>query len=346
MADQSSENQRNQILGLFRRAPGGRIAKADLVKKASRATKGRSLASTAELAHALDVLIDGGLVRVTGGGSEGLHPRAKASYLITDEGRARIRPARPTEVSQEVLEAQVPYLLLLLARARDRKLTRSELNAKLKTKAAVGFLEFNVADHPETIDYHLTNLVELGAIAEKHVGASTSYRFNPEVGLAALAAKPQYDNAELNLTIPALLLNALLAAARGSGPARDSSDADVGLSNDEPMDRDTDLAGEPRIFIDEHPMSRDDIHGYIAELRRGPYAGEDLIPIHDLRRVVGEHLGADAASHARLDPLLMEMRADRALKLIAISDGRQATDDQIRDSIPGVNETIFYLDVE
>jgi hypothetical protein len=53
-----------------------------------------------------------------------------------------------------------------------------------------------------------------------------------------------------------------------------------------------------------------------------------------------------AASHAMFDPILKQMRSEGNLDLIAISDGRDATQEQMDASIPGLNETIFYIVVK
>jgi hypothetical protein len=68
-----------------------------------------------------------------------------------------------------------------------------------------------------------------------------------------------------------------------------------------------------------------------------------LIPIHEVRRLVAQDHGQDVASHPAFDPVLRRMWSEGIFELIAISDGRDATQQQIDDSIPGLNETIFYI---
>lgn len=68
-----------------------------------------------------------------------------------------------------------------------------------------------------------------------------------------------------------------------------------------------------------------------------------MIPIHEIRRLVADHQGDEAASHPVFDPVIMRMRSEGRLRLIAISDTRDATLAQMEASIPGVNETIFYV---
>jgi hypothetical protein len=69
-----------------------------------------------------------------------------------------------------------------------------------------------------------------------------------------------------------------------------------------------------------------------------------LVPIHDVRSAVHSQFGAEAASHAVFDEVILALRRKRKIRLISISDRSRATVDQLRDSIVGVGETFFYLE--
>lgn len=60
-----------------------------------------------------------------------------------------------------------------------------------------------------------------------------------------------------------------------------------------------------------------------------------LIPIHAIRAEV-------VAGRDEFDRTMNELRSN-GLECIAISDNRRATQTQLDDSLPGVNETVFYV---
>ena len=335
MAETSPEAHQTTLLRLFERPTDGRLSAGELKKKLGRGSKkGPAVAPDAlEADRALSGLIEMGLIAVAGGAKEGHHPRPNASYRLTEKGRQHIRPARP-DIPDEQLQAQEAFILLQVFRAKERKLTRSDLNAKLKTRAAMGQLEFDVKEAPATVDYHLAALVEKGCLDEQKRGVSVSYRLDPEQGARELASARQHDG--VSFTLNGETLNALLAAARQSNPTRSR------LEESPLVDEPADSAPAPI----SRPLGPHDITKYVAQLRSDKFAGKDLIPIHEVRRLVAEHHGDEAASHPAFDPLIKRMRGEGQLELIAISDNRGATREQLDNSIPGMNETIFYIVVE
>ncbi len=324
MTEISTEAQQSMILGLFKKSSDGKLKAGDLKKKLKIGAKENSEAT--EVDRAFADLIERGFVAVTGA-REGHHPRPNGSYRLTDKGKIHIRPTRP-DFSDELLQNQEAFILLQVFRSEEQRLTRSELNAKLNTVTATRQLEFNVKSSPETIEYHLANLVEKNCLDEQRRGISISYSLSPDRGAKELASAKQYDSVSFNMT--GKTLNALLKAARGTVF--------------EPLEDLPAEVEEPTIETPTHkPVDAETIAKYIAQLHAGQYAGKDLIPIHEVRRLVADHHGLEAASHSSFDPVLKRMRSEGELDLIAISDGRDATQQEMDDSIPGLNETIFYI---
>ncbi|MEJ7638385.1 MAG: helix-turn-helix domain-containing protein, partial [Singulisphaera sp.] len=222
-----------------------------------------------------------------------------ASYRLTEKGKHHIRPARP-DIPDEQLQAQEAFILLQVFRAKERKLTRSDLNAKLKSRAAMGQLEFDVKEAPATVDYHLTALVEKGCLDEQRRGVSVGYSLNPERGAKALASVKQHDG--VSFTMNGETLNALLAAARQAKPIQSRLE-------------ESPLADEPAASLGpDVQAARAARHREVCgSSPADKYAGKDLIPIHEVRRLVAEHHGNEAAGHPAFDPLIkrMEVRTAR-----------------------------------
>lgn len=332
MAASSTESQQVQWLRHFDRMSDGRLSAAKLREKLKLGSgKGADAGPAAQEAdRAIGEMLESGLLSVVGGAKEGLHPRPNAKYRITEQGRDFLKPPRP-DLSDEQLQTQEAFILLQVFRAKEGKLTRSDLNGKLKTRAAVGQLEFDVKSAPTVIDYHLASLVDKGCLVEQKRGVSVVYSLDPENGTKALASVRQHDG--VTFTMSGETLNALLAAARSSGTTSEPP-ADVTA---EPAERIASPITAPT------NLSPDDITRHLASLQAGMYAGKDLIPIYEVRRIVAQHHGALAADHANLDPLLKQMRSEGQLRLLAISNSQDATQDQLDDSIPGMNQTLFYI---
>jgi hypothetical protein len=79
-------------------------------------------------------------------------------------------------------------------------------------------------------------------------------------------------------------------------------------------------------------------------LAREKYGHTGLVPIHEIRQRVAERLGPEFAHHDIFDEKVQQLRQQRRVRMIPISDLRQATPGQLNDSIPGVNETLYYLE--
>jgi DNA-binding PadR family transcriptional regulator len=331
MSETSTATAEASIVRLFSTKSDGRLKAGDLKQKLGLGSKKGAIAGidATEADRLLAHLLDQGLIVVVGGSKDGHHPRPNATYRLSDKGKEHLQPPKP-EIVESQLQAQEAFILLQVFRAKEQKLTRSELNGKLKTVAAVGQLEFDVKAAPETVSYHLANLVKNGLLEEQKKGVSTSYTLNPEQGAIGLASMKQHDG--VTFTMTGETLNALLAASiLRQSPAH-------------PIEEEA--QSEPTSVSTLRPISEPEIIKYISDLKSKEYAGKDLIPIHEVRRLVARNHGQEAASHPAFDPVLRRMRSDGQLDLIAISDGRDATQQEMDDSIPGLNETIFYIVVK
>jgi hypothetical protein len=141
--------------------------------------------------------------------------------------------------------------------------------------------------------------------------------------MKALAEARQHDN--VSFQFKGETLNALITAAR-------QSRSPIEINTPPPLPPPDPAHVQPH-----------DIENYINQLALDKYAGHDLIPIHEIRAIVARNHGPEAASHPAFDPIIKQMRSGGLLKIIAISDNRDATSQQLNDSIPGMNETLFYV---
>ena len=328
------------VLKLFAEARDHKLSATGLKGKLTGAKSALKGADPAEFDRALAALIDAGKLAVTGAGKDGPHPRPKGSYRLTAVGKDHVKPTKP-DASEETLGYQEAYILLQILKFEGRAASRSRLNDKLKSPGARGNLEFPAAaeDARATVDYHLHNLVSAGSLDEKRQGVSTIYTLTDD-GLQALGAADQHVTVEYRL--PGAALNALLAAARDSAGkhhrAKPAHHAEAHHDAPEPArDAPTKPTAEliPQV-----------IHDLVAQLRADKYAGKHLVPIHEVRALVARHHGEHAASHPVFDRVLKGMRADDELKIIAIADSRDTPQGHLDDSIPGLNETLFFIDAE
>ena len=279
---------------------------------------------------AITALIDGGKLAVTGA-KAGPHPRPKGSYRLTGAGKDHVKPQKP-DVSDELVGNQEAYLLFQFLRIKDggESMSRSDLNAKLGTKAAREQFELDPRVNKPSIDYHLNQLVQTGSLNEKRQGVSTIYTLTAD-GLRTLGAGKQYDHPAINFTLNGPALNRLLDAARSVSAPTAPDDPPAAAPEPEPA---------PTAEV-----TPEQIHAFIAQLQANQYAGRDQIPIHEVRALVARHHGAHAASHPVFDKLLKRMRSVGDLEISAIADSRHTSPEHLDASIPGMNEVLFFIDI-
>jgi DNA-binding MarR family transcriptional regulator len=327
MAETSTESHQSIILGLLKKAAGGRLKASDFKNKLKPFEK-KGL-EPVEADRMIAELIEMGLVKLTGA-QDGSHPRRNGTYSLTPKGEQQQKPARPN-LPPELLQYQESFILLQVFASEEKKLTRSELNARLKTVTATVDLEFDIKAAPETIDHHLTELVDKECLEVKWSGNGSSYTLKPERGLRELVSKEQHTQASFKMK--GETLNALLKAARES-------------DSDQPHEHLPQMETPPLAAPSPKSIGAEDIANFIEHLRADKYAGKGLIPIHEVRRLVAQRHGDHAAGHPSFDPVLLQLRSEGQIELIAISDNRNASQEQLDASIPGMNETIFYIVVE
>ncbi len=222
-----------------------------------------------------------------------------------------------------------------MIRFPDHSASRSKLNDKLKSTSARNNLEFPQDGPKATIDYHLHNLVQAGSLEEKRQGVSTIYTLTA-AGLKALGSANQHETVEFRFLGSAL--NFLLKTARDSSSHESAAASHQAPTPPEPPD------GAPREAAP--AVDPQQIHAYVAQLKADKFAGRNLIPIHEVRSLVAHHHGPQAASHPVFDRLLKTMRSEGELAIIAIADSRDTPQHQLDDAIPGMNETLFFIDTE
>lgn len=71
-----------------------------------------------------------------------------------------------------------------------------------------------------------------------------------------------------------------------------------------------------------------------------------MVKISDLRKSIADQLGPAAASHEHLDETLKRLRYDGKIRLVSISDKSKATREELNASVPGENETFYYVELE
>ncbi len=320
------------LLKLFAEARDHKLSATSLKTKLATAAKKSADHSTAEqIDQVVTALIDAGKIALTGGGKTGHHPRPKGSYSLSPAGKEHVKPAKPA-IENTQLAVQEAYILLQFLRIKEDKgvsMSRSELNGKLKTKSAIGSLEFDPTTVNEIVGYHLHVLVEEGSLEAKRKGVSIIYTLTAE-GRKTLGAADQHDS--VSFTFTGAALNTLLKAARGSTIER---------VNPEPEPE-----PEPTPPKAARNLDPKQIHEFIAQLKADKFAGRDLIPIHEVRSLVAHYHGPEAASHPVFDRLLKTMRSEEELEIIAIADSRDTPQQHLDDSIPGMNETLFFIDTE
>ena len=234
-------------------------------------------------------------------------------------------PASEATITDELREAQKAYLLLQLLNAENQTLTKGDANkfTELRDagKVALGFTKTAVPN------LRRERLAELGYL-KITPGRSAQYSLLPD-GLEYLAACTRHLG---HLEIKALkgrTINALIAAARE--PAFQQSPPTVQPAVEPGLPTPTQLA--------------DAILAEFEELRREHHSRSGLVPIHQVRQRIAERFGPEAARHDVLDEAILSLWREKLISLEGISDLGSATEQQLNDSIQGVGNTLFYLEV-
>ena len=224
---------------------------------------------------------------------------------------------KPAPASKETLRrAREAYLLLKLFQSAKRTLWGSDAHASSKKEP----LKLNHA----TCWQIRGELSRAGHVALNWDGKEGSYTLTPS-GVRYLTTLPFDELGEMK--IKGAVLTELLAAAR-------EGERSTTHGGSPPP------AGSALTAEQLETAVTDTFH----DLLRGEFAGLQMVPIHELRRVVAERFGPHAASHSAFDERLLDLRRTDKLRLISIDDRSRATPDQLRNSISAVGETFFYAE--
>jgi DNA-binding MarR family transcriptional regulator len=308
------------VLSRLAAAPDGRLGLGELNKRLGTKAAAALGLSGGEAARARDALVGSGHLSVERAGR-------RVAYLLTEAGRARLdelgaaTPSVPRgrfnpPSNNDVQDARTAYLLLQLLQADSYTLTAAEAN---KPTAQARDLELNAA----TAAHLRRELAREGLLTVARLGRSERYTLTAagRRHLGTLTFHP-----DLRFPLTGRALNALLDAAREAARPAPSGDGGGGRV---PTAADVSAA-----VLEE-----------VAALRREKYAVTGLVPIPEVRAAVRDRLGPAAARHDVFDEAALGLwRAGRA-RLVPIADRSKATPDQLRDAIPGVGETLFYLDL-
>jgi hypothetical protein len=69
-----------------------------------------------------------------------------------------------------------------------------------------------------------------------------------------------------------------------------------------------------------------------------------LVPIHEVRAEVLAQFGPAAARHDVFDEAVLGLWRAKQVRLTPIADRGKVTPQQLQDAIPGVGETLYYLE--
>lgn len=81
-----------------------------------------------------------------------------------------------------------------------------------------------------------------------------------------------------------------------------------------------------------------------GELKREKYGHTGLVPIPEVRRVIAERLGPQAARHDVFDDVIKGLVKAGVLNIVPLNDATGVSVDDRNDAIPGTQETWYYLE--
>jgi hypothetical protein len=218
-------------------------------------------------------------------------------------------------------EGQKAYLLLQLLDSDGHTLSQGDANRIPKP------LVRTLGLTPDVANYRRTKLEGQGYLKISQIGRTQQYSLLPD-GVDYLTAGANHlDHAAV--TLKGRTLNALVAAARESSFDCDKPTPSPASAQRLPSTAELEeavLAAFQELLRERHPRS-------------------GLVPIHEVRQSVAERFGTGAARHDVLDEVVMHLWRSQRIGLEGISDLSKATEQQLNDSIQGINSTFFYLEV-
>ncbi|MEZ6121556.1 MAG: hypothetical protein R3C49_00115 [Planctomycetaceae bacterium] len=88
---------------------------------------------------------------------------------------------------------------------------------------------------------------------------------------------------------------------------------------------------------------RDAVLTILAELKANQFHAASYVPVYAVRRAIAARFGTEASGHNRLDDIIRQLRNEGRLRLVAITD-LNVPADQLADAIPGMGQTLFYME--
>jgi predicted transcriptional regulator len=249
------------------------------------------------------------------------------TYELTDTGREYLQmldpypPEPPVEpVPETVLRHQMAHVLFQLFRAEGQTLGRGQANQKR------GPTDLELT--PQAANKLRKQLAKQGALEIIKGSRSESYRLTPR-GEELLATLEHYPTSKV--TLSGRLLNALLHTVRTAAPQPTAVST-------EPV-----VTSAPQFAPAPADLSQA-IHEVFEELLRERHSHTGLVPIHEIRKQIAANYGPNLARHDVLDEPIRELWRQGRLRMVALADLQRATPEQLNDSVPGVHETLFYLE--
>lgn len=237
-------------------------------------------------------------------------------------GRQRPHSRTPDEslISEELREAQKAGLLLQLLQANGQALTKGEANRfKNLPGTSLGL-------KPGLANYRRAQLAEQGYLRIIPAARTEAYSLTAD-GLEYLAASTTHLN-HATYKFTGKTLNALVTAARESLFRGEQQGPTGPVQSAVPSPAELAVA----------------VLAEFADLRRNRYSHSGLVPIHEVRRRIGDRFGPSAARHEVLDEVVLDLWRQKRLGLEAISNLSDATEQQLNEGIVGAHGTLFYLE--
>jgi predicted transcriptional regulator len=303
-------------------APDQRLKQGDLNKKVDSKRVAQHLQLTkAQANQRLEQMQQEGLIQTQKVGRAVLFQTTDRGkeYLSTLQPHPAFQPKPPPqlpEVAEEVRKYQEAYLLLQLLEGEGHTLTKTEANKKLTGELAKD-LEMNTT----VANFRRQQLAERGFLRIEKQARSEVFRLTA-AGREELGGQEQYPGTTFKLKGSAI--NELMTIVRESQAA---------LRAPEPV---------PATMPSDLKQSA---YEEFQELLRERHSADGLVPIHELRQRIREKYGEEAGRHDVLDDELRQMRREGLVRLSPISDRGRVPSEQLEDSIPGIDETLFYVEV-
>lgn len=210
------------------------------------------------------------------------------------------------------------FLLLQLLGAKEGRMSKSEANALVTKGPNRRALDLPKAGEVNRLRASLCpEYIATSKGRTAKGGTAEFYELTPR-GLEFLLSQPQYPDL---LTVSGLAITRLLDAMRTSGSASREQVSSASQPTESAL---IEIAGQ---------------------VLRERYPGRHLVPIHALRDAVLRRYGRDAARHDVLDATLMQLWREGKVRLVPISNPRDASAEELQNSIPDEQGALFYLEL-